>query len=53
MDVNILREIVTVASLGAFVGIWVWAWAWQPRKRKDFDEAARLAVDEVDGEPRA
>ena len=49
--------IVTLLLMLLFIA--VWAWAWQPRKRKDFDEAARLAVDDaafdgmIDGEPRA
>ena len=41
--------IFTLILLLLFVALW--AWAWQPRKRRDFDEAARLAVDEQ--EPRA
>jgi cytochrome c oxidase cbb3-type subunit 4 len=44
-----LSGIVTLLLLLLFVAIW--AWAWQPRKRRDFEAAARLAVD--DEEPRA
>ena len=40
MDINILREIATVASLVSFVGIWGWAWA--RRNRDGFEEAARI-----------
>ena len=40
MDVNTLRIVVTVLGLVAFVGIV--AWAWSRRRRKAFDEAARL-----------
>jgi len=46
--------LVTLLLMLVFIA--VWAWAWQPRKRKDFDEAARLAVDDEPGderEPRA
>ena len=49
--------IVTLLLMLLFIA--VWAWAWQPRTRTDFDEAARLAVDDaaaegtIDGEPRA
>ena len=39
-----LAGIVTSLLLLLFVGIW--AWAWQPRKRADFEEAARLAVED-------
>lgn len=36
--------IVTVALLAVFVG--GWAWAWSPRRRGEFEEAARLPLDE-------
>ncbi|HLT43690.1 MAG TPA: cbb3-type cytochrome c oxidase subunit 3 [Luteimonas sp.] len=39
-----LSGIVTSVLLLLFIGIW--AWAWQPRKRADFDDAARLAVED-------
>ena len=44
MDVNILREAMTVISFVAFVGI-VW-FAVHPGNGKRFDEAARLPLDE-------
>jgi cytochrome c oxidase cbb3-type subunit 4 len=44
-----MSGIVTVTLMVLFVALW--AWAWQPRKRRDFDEAARLPLE--DGEPRA
>jgi cytochrome c oxidase cbb3-type subunit IV len=40
MEVNTLREIVTVVSFITFVGILIWAW--QHRKTNDFKEAANL-----------
>ena len=40
--------IVTALLLLVFVG--AWAWAWSPRRRKDFEEAARLPLDEGNGE---
>ena len=43
-----LSGIVTAMLLAVFVG--GWAWAWSPRRRKDFEEAARLPLDESDGE---
>ncbi len=39
-----LSGIVTSLLLLLFVGIW--AWAWQPRKRADFEDASRLAVED-------
>nr|WP_140909928.1 cbb3-type cytochrome c oxidase subunit 3 [Luteimonas lumbrici] len=44
-----LSGIVTLTLMLLFVALW--AWAWQPRKKRDFEEAARLALDEE--EPRA
>lgn len=46
MDVNLLREAVTLLSLVAFVGIC--GWAWSGRHAARFEEAARapLAEDE-------
>jgi len=40
MDVNDLRIVVTVLSLGCFLGIVAWAWA--RRNQASFDEAARI-----------
>ncbi|QCO68320.1 cbb3-type cytochrome c oxidase subunit 3 [Luteimonas yindakuii] len=34
--------IVTVILLLLFVGGWIWAWS--PRRKRDFDEAARLPL---------
>jgi cytochrome c oxidase cbb3-type subunit IV len=40
MDINILREIATVASLVTFIGIC--GWAWSRRNRDGFDQAGRI-----------
>ncbi len=40
MDINLLREIATVASFAAFVGIV--GWAWSRRNRASFEEAGRI-----------
>ena len=44
MDVNLAREIVTVASFLVFIGIV--AWALSPGNRERFDEAARLPLED-------
>jgi len=44
MDVNVVREVVTVVSFAAFVVIV--AWAVYPGNKRRFDEAARLPFDE-------
>lgn len=43
-----LSGIVTALLLLVFVA--ACAWAWSPRRRRDFDEAARLPLEERDGE---
>ncbi|HYC35593.1 MAG TPA: cbb3-type cytochrome c oxidase subunit 3 [Usitatibacter sp.] len=50
MDINLLREIVTVASFAAFLGI-VW-FAVHPRNRERFDEAAMLPLRDEEGQGR-
>lgn len=44
MDINDLRSIFTIVSFLTFVGIVVWAWS--KRNRADFDEAARLPLED-------
>ena len=44
MDINLVREIVTVVSFATFAGI-VW-WAASPRNGKRFEEAARLPLED-------
>lgn len=43
MDINDLRSIMTVIFFALFVGIVVWAFS--PGRKKEFDEAARLVMD--------
>lgn len=40
MDINVLRSVATVLSLGVFVGILIWAYS--RRNISRFDEAAQL-----------
>jgi cytochrome c oxidase cbb3-type subunit 4 len=47
MDINLLRSLVTVAALAAFLGI-VW-WAYAPSRRERFERDAHLPLNE-DGE---
>jgi cbb3-type cytochrome oxidase subunit 3 len=44
MDINLLREIVTVASFGSFLAIV--AYAVSPGNKKHFEEAARIPLDD-------
>lgn len=43
MSYGVLHSVWTVVLLLIFLGIV--AWAWSSKRRKGFDEAARLAVD--------
>jgi cytochrome c oxidase cbb3-type subunit 4 len=47
MDINLMREAVTVLSFAGFLAIV--AFAVNPRNRDRFDEAARLPLDDDDG----
>ena len=40
--------ILTATLLVVFIA--GWAWAWSPRRRRDFEEAARLPLDDGNGE---
>ena len=44
MDMNLVREIVTVLSFAAFVGVVLYAA--YPGNRRRFDEAAQIPFDE-------
>jgi cytochrome c oxidase cbb3-type subunit 4 len=44
MDVNDLRIVLTVLSFVVFIGIVIWAYS--GRRKGQFEEAARLAVDD-------
>ena len=44
MDVNTLREIVTVVAFATFVGIVLWAWSGKNARR--FEEAANQPLDD-------
>ena len=50
MDVNLLREAVTVMSFVAFIGIV--AFAAFPGNESRFDEAARIPLDDEESSPR-
>lgn len=44
MYINELRSLFTVLTFLVFIAIVIWAWS--GRRREDFDEAARLALDD-------
>jgi len=44
MDTAVLQTVWTVIAFVFFVGVVIWAWS--GRRKKDFDEAARMALDD-------
>ena len=46
MDINLIRGLVTVAALAAFLGI-VW-WAYSPARKKRLEDAGRGVLEEND-----
>jgi len=46
VDINLLRSLITVAALAAFLGI-VW-WAYSPARKERFERDGRLPLDEED-----
>ena len=46
MDVNTLREVVTVLFFAGFIGI-VW-WAYSPSRKSQLDEVGRSVLDDDD-----
>ncbi|MBV8503908.1 MAG: cbb3-type cytochrome c oxidase subunit 3 [Paucibacter sp.] len=45
MGINELRVAVTLFSLLLFIAIWIWAWS--RKNQANFDEAARLPLDDA------
>ena len=46
MDINTFRGLMTLVLMLLFLGIA--AWAWSSKRRQDFDEAARLPLEDED-----
>ncbi|MGV6827352.1 MAG: cbb3-type cytochrome oxidase subunit 3 [bacterium] len=44
MDQSVIQSVWTVVVLVLFVGIVIWAMS--PKRRKDFDEASRLPLED-------
>ncbi|TYT25061.1 cbb3-type cytochrome c oxidase subunit 3 [Luteimonas viscosa] len=45
-----ISGIVTGVLLLCFVGGWIWAWS--PRRKREFEDAARLPLDDEQESPR-
>lgn len=46
MDSGVFRGLLTLVLLLIFVGIWLWAWS--GKRKKSFEEAAQLALEDED-----
>jgi cytochrome c oxidase cbb3-type subunit 4 len=44
MDLGTVSGLATAALMAAFIGVVFWAWS--SKRKKDFDEAARLPLSE-------
>lgn len=40
----LIRSLITLALLGAFITLWIWAW--RGERREEFAAAARLPLDD-------
>ncbi len=44
MEIPTVRGLLTLVLMLAFVGVVIWAWS--SKRKKDFEEASRLPLDE-------
>jgi cytochrome c oxidase cbb3-type subunit 4 len=44
VDINVIREAVTILAFASFMGI-AW-WAYTPRRKKQLDEIGRSVLDD-------
>jgi cytochrome c oxidase cbb3-type subunit IV len=44
MEIPTVRGLLTLVLMLAFVGVVIWAWS--SKRKKDFEEAARLPLDD-------
>ena len=44
IDINDLRSLFLVMIFVGFIGVWIWAW--KKERKQDFDESARLPLEE-------
>lgn len=50
MEINTLRNLMTLLAFAAFLGV-IW-WAYSPSRRDRFEQDARLVFDENEGEAK-
>lgn len=48
MDINIVRGAILLVLIFSFLGLF--AWAWSSKRKRAFDEASMLPLEEDDGQ---
>ena len=46
MSISFVQSVWTIVAMSFFIGIVIWAWS--GNRKKDFDEASRLPLDDND-----
>jgi cytochrome c oxidase cbb3-type subunit 4 len=48
MDINIIRGVLTIVLIIAFLGLVVWAWS--SKRKETFDKLSQMPLEEDDGQ---
>ena len=48
MDINIIRGVLTIILMIAFLGLV--AWAWSSKRKETFDKLSQMPLEEDDGQ---
>ena len=48
MDINIVRGAILLVLMFSFIGLW--AWAWSGKRKRAFQDASMLPLEEDNGE---
>ena len=48
MDINIIRGVLTIVLIIAFLGLVVWAWS--SKRKETFDKLSQIPLEEDDGQ---
>jgi len=43
MSIGMVRGLLTLATFAAFIALWIWAWS--KHRKDDFEQAARLPLE--------
>ena len=48
MDINIIRGVLTIVLIIAFLGLVIWAWS--SKRKETFDKLSQMPLEEDDGQ---